>query len=81
METPLCARPTLLTVVTEVTLEGIISDCMTSDVFILLISQTNRFGHAQSRVRERRFYLRLERGDWVYRDRLRGLVGPDETHD
>ena len=50
---------------------GIISEFMVSDVFIVVVSQTNAYAHAQYRVRERRFYATLENGLWVYRDRLR----------
>ena len=81
METPPRAQPKLLSVIAEATVEGIISGCMTSDVFILVISQTNRFAHAQFRVRERRWFLRLEHGVWVYRDRLRGAVATDQSED
>ena len=71
MEAPHPARPTLLTLIPEIVVEGIISEFMVSDVFIVVVSQTNAYAHAQSRVRERRFYATLENGLWVYRDRLR----------
>ena len=74
MEAPLGALPTLLTILAEPVLEGIISSCMPSDVFVLIVSQSNHFAHAHSHVRGRRFFLRLEHGVWVYRDRLRGVV-------
>ena len=71
MEAPHLARPALLTLIAEIVVEGIISEFMVSDVFILYVSQANAYAHEQSRVRERRFFLQLEHGLWVYRDRLR----------
>ena len=76
MEAPHLARPTLLTLVAEIVVEGIISELMVSDVFILVVSQTSAYAHAQSRVRERRFYATLEYGLWVYRDGLRWNARP-----
>ena len=71
MEAPHLARPTLLTLIAEIVVEGIISEFMVSDVFILVVSQTSAEAHRQSLVRQRRFYVALENGLWVYRDRLR----------
>ena len=76
MEAP-SSRPNLLTIIRDFSLEGVISACMDSDVFIVLISQTNPAAHAGCRRRERRFFLRLEHGQWVYRDRVRGLLPPE----
>ena len=77
MEAPRPARPTLLlTTISESVVEGIISEFMVSDVFILVVSQANAYAHGQCRVRERRFFLRLEHGLWVYRDALRGAGAP-----
>ena len=71
MEAPHLAQPSLLTLIAEIVVEGIISEFMVSDVFILVVSQTSADAHCQSRARERRFFLQLEHGLWVYRDRLR----------
>ena len=76
MEAPHLARPTLLTFIADIVVEGTISEFMVSDVFILVVSQTCAYGHVQSRVRERRFFLTLENGLWVYRDRLRWNARP-----
>ena len=72
MAAPAGGRPTLLTVINNAELEDIISGFMTNDEFILLVSQANQEARAQTRRQERRFLLRLEHGQWVYRDRVRG---------
>ena len=72
MEAPQRARPPLPTIIFEFVVEGILSEFMVSDVFILVISQASAYAHDQSRVRRRRFLVRLEQGLWVYRDRMRG---------
>ena len=72
MAAPPGVRPTLLTIINNPELEDIISRCMTTDKFILLVARANRFAHAQSQVTERRVLLRLEHGVWVHRDVVRG---------
>ena len=72
MAAPVVGGPTLLTVINNAELEGIISGFMTNDEFILLVSQANTEARVQARIQERRFLLRLEHGRWVYRDRVRG---------
>ena len=62
----------MLTVINNAELEDTISAFMTDDKFILLIAQANREARDQARLPERRFLLRLEDGQWEYRDRVRG---------
>ena len=67
------ARPTLLlTLISEIVVEGIISEFLVSDRFIVMVARVSVYAYEQSRVRDRRFFVRLEYGLWVYRDRLRG---------
>ena len=72
MAAPVVGGPTLLTVINNAELEDIISGFMNDDEFILLVSQANSEARVQARIQERRFLLRLEHGQWVYRDRVRG---------
>ena len=72
MEAPQLARPTVLTIISEIVVEGIISEFLVSDRFIVMVARVSVYAYEQSRVRDRRFFVRLEYGLWVYRDRLRG---------
>ena len=65
-------RPTLLTIPNNAELDDIISRFMTTDEFIPLVAQANLVAHAQSRVAERRFRVRIEHGVWAHRDVSRG---------
>ena len=65
-------QPTLLTILNNAELEDIISRVMTTDEFIPRVAQANLAAHAQSRVAERRFRVRIEHGVWVHRDVSRG---------
>ena len=71
MAAPSLSAQLFLTVVNSVELEDIISGCLTDDKFIVHISRACRWARRQARLQERRF-SRLERGEWVYRDRMRG---------
>ena len=73
MEAPAGPDQPFLTIINTAKLEDTISAFMPDDKFILLVAQANSRHSVHARLQERRFLLRLEHGQWVYRDRVRGV--------